>query len=149
VSCAVFLEAVLWESLWCFDENSDLWGHMMVRKNINGTPQTVRLMLHCYTVQCFFSLLVFDGLASSLVFTLLYFVEKNMPKNYWCYSGRFLPLLLNYANSLELCSFCGILQLLLISVWCLLLNCTADTLTIEGNHPKELFLNRFTTQFFY
>jgi hypothetical protein len=38
----IFLDAVLWASMWCFAENRHLKGYMSFRKNTNGTTQTLR-----------------------------------------------------------------------------------------------------------
>lgn len=53
-------------------------GHRF-RKNINGTPQTVKVYF-CLAMPCNASLIF--KVWSSLVFIALYFVERNMPKNF-------------------------------------------------------------------
>jgi hypothetical protein len=57
--------------------------------------------------------MVFAGLLRSVL--------RNAQKNFSCYSGCFLLLLLISADLLEHCGFCQIELLLLIRVLCLLL----------------------------
>lgn len=72
----VFLDAVLWERMWCFAENRHLRVHMMVRKNMSEAHKQWEDPL----ALCL-SLLVFTGFCLSLlVFIGLHFVEKNVPK---------------------------------------------------------------------
>lgn len=108
VPCDASLEAVWWEkvllrqTLGVFSRSClvkghvvvcwsrRLRGHVMLRKNINTTRQTVsnalvfvRLGMLCW---------------SSLIFACCNFIERNMPGNFsWC-SGCFLLLLWTCAN---------------------------------------------------
>ena len=76
------------DATWCFAENRYLRGHMMFRKNLNGTSQTVRNAL--------------------LVFIDLHFVERNAPKNFLWYSHWFWMLPLTHVLLEESCYFCSI-----------------------------------------
>ena len=121
VSGDVFLEAVFQEGMRCFPENRHFRRHVMFRKNINGTPKIVRGH-SCTGILCHVS----------LVFTGLHLLERNCTKA--------LPVVfwLILATSTDLCWFSGALLflwielLLLIHVWCLLLNWTAGILTTKS-----------------
>ena len=137
VSHDVFLEAAWWEGMWCFAESRHLREHMMFRKNINGAPQTGSLF-H-YTLTTFhWSLLVF-----------IHFIEIIIPKNFLQCSGWFWPLLWTLANSAEPWCFCWTRQLLLILVWCLLLNSLLVSWQQRVALSPELCLNRSTTPVSY
>jgi hypothetical protein len=71
-----------------------------------------------------------------LVFAGLHFVERNVPKIFSWYSSCFWPLQLTSADLEEPCRFCWIVPTLLVHVWCLLLNWTADIQTVKSQSPQ-------------
>lgn len=55
---------------------------------------------------------------------------------------------MTHVNLVEACSFCWILPLLLICIWCLLLEYTGGILiTNSGIDPKKLLLKKSTNPF--
>jgi hypothetical protein len=108
-----------------------LKGHMMFRKYINKTSQIVR---GCSSIGllCNALLVIIDGVlvlvhltlyCSSLTFAYHGFIERNMPENFFWYSGCFLELLRPHTNLAEPCNFFWIKPLLLIDAWCFGLIC--------------------------
>jgi hypothetical protein len=148
----MFSWTLSYERMFC--QSSHLRGHMMLcwsrplsgcvmfRKNINISPaDSERTLLHCYAMQPLAGL--WYPCNTLLVFAGLHFVDKNTPKNLSWYSSWFLLLPLTSADSSDPSALCWIVSPLLIHVWCLLLEWTADALTTKiGIAPKELLLNR-------
>lgn len=107
-----------------------------------GTPRTVRghsCIVKSYNTSLFFISLHWPC-STLLVLAGLQFIKSNITKELLV---EFWPLLL------EPCGFCRMVWVVLC-IWCLLLNWSADILTTEEwTHPKELLLNKSTTSFPY
>ena len=106
-----------------------------IQKEYNQNPtNSERRIMHCYTVKCFTSSLVFDGLSQS---------SLHRQK---CAKQRFVVFQLILAASTDSCQFGGTLwffwtkMLLLIHSCYFLLNWTAGTLTIKsGITPNNYY----------
>ena len=122
-SCLVrwcFAEVDAWESRVC-----DFW------KEYKWIPMNSEsLLLHCDdAVQCF------SGFTSPAVFTLQREMHRRTSRGIPASSGQFCWLVLIWWS---LRDFCWMGPLLLVHVWCLLLNWTAGILTMKsGIAPKN------------
>ena len=78
-------------------------------------------------------------------------LKRNAPVNTW-YSHWFLTILMTWPDLTVLWGFCWIETLLPIHVWCLLLEWTADILTmktgIAPKAPKNYFFLSFFIRYF-
>lgn len=140
----IFLEAVLWEGMWCA-KNTHLRGHRMVGKNINVTPQTVRGRSYTATLhlaRLHWSLLVFIG---------FHFIERNTTKNFLWYSGWFWPCLQTLDDLVQPHCSCWHMLLIPTDTWlvsAIELDCQYSD-NKDWKCPEELLLHSSTTPISY